>query len=526
MTTDITIPALTHELSADADEPFDPDGGPWVSSGISVAPGDILRMDDGTPVLMTEAELRKAAPTQADEPLSVDHPTDENGEYAYPPPSGNSPGTVTAAGFIDEDGKSGVGYQTSVHDPDIARGLHAENYEVSVHPQFELGEQDPETGAYIAENIQFRDLSIVTKGDSPSNTANWGASAELAAWAHQTDIGAELTAAGSAGEGGRESLVSSVVDGTLRALGLPPGEVNVDSAELAAEQDPGPVQYDGTATGSLDKSAIPNDSYKSHYIFAADTKSKSGFPVVDASGDLRRGNVDSAWKFKKDAPVGEQRFAEYLRNLAKEFDDPPVTTEDVQELEAAAQPSDEAAESASDADTTQDQTTMVDVDREMLVEAISKQTDLDTEVLQELNDESIATIYGSVVKGDDGSDDDADEQPDDDGQEEDSPEQTTDAGSVEASADGLTADDVREIVASEQEQGDREGLIATITDRTDKDDDDLAEWPLDALEDKAASVTSAAQLPGSTGRHTDSVTAAYSGDDDDLDAYGTGVAEH
>jgi hypothetical protein len=189
-THDLRVSARTAQLLAsDGDED---DGPPWRFSGVAVAAGDILHMDDGTPVLFTEEELRAAAETQQDEPLTVDHPRDDAGRPQYPPPTDETVGKVPKAGYLDS--VEGVAYEATTHDEEIAQGVQAESYEVSVHPTFELGEQDPETGAYKATNIKFRDLSVVSKGDSPSNTVEWGPNQALASATRSGEIGDQLTA--------------------------------------------------------------------------------------------------------------------------------------------------------------------------------------------------------------------------------------------------------------------------------------------------------------------------------------------
>jgi hypothetical protein len=411
---DITVPALTHELGADADASFDPDDGPWEISGIAVAPGDVLHMDDGTPVLMTEEELETAAPTQADEPLSVDHPTDDDGDYVYPPPSDATAGTVAAAGYLDG---RGVGYSGSIHDPEIARGMHGGSYEVSIHPEFELGARDPDTGAYVAENIQFRDLSIVSKGDSPSNTANWGASAELAAWANRTDIADELAAsADGAGSDDLQGPISSAVNGTLRALGFDPGDVDTDATALAADAESGGEGDD-------------HDDHDDH-------------------------------------------------------DDTNTMT-----------------------------------DREQQINALVEHSPFDTDDLEDWDDEQIETTHSNFVDAGDDPDDDTEQNNADDGA---ANVVEVDIGDHDSMDDYIEAR-AEAAVASASEQSEREDLVATITDATDKTESDLAEWPLDALEDKASSLTGAAHLPGSTGRHTETVAASHSTGDDAVSKYGTGV---
>ena len=177
MTTRATrAPARTVELEAIAEGAAD--GPPWTFSGIAVAAGDVLHMDDGTPVLFRAEELRQAASTQTDEPLTADHPEDAQGRPQYPPETDETIGRVHEAGWIES--ARGVGYEAVTHDETIARGIQAGSYEVSVHPTFELGGRDEGTGAFVAEDIAFRDLSVVSKGDSPSNTAEWGPNQALA----------------------------------------------------------------------------------------------------------------------------------------------------------------------------------------------------------------------------------------------------------------------------------------------------------------------------------------------------------
>jgi len=78
------------------------------------------------------------------------------------------------------------------------------------------------------------------------------------------------------------------------------------------------VSWDDTTSGELDESAISNDEYESHYLNAADTKSESSFPVVDADGNLRAGNVDSAWDMRNQ---GEGVSEECLRKLDGAFEE-------------------------------------------------------------------------------------------------------------------------------------------------------------------------------------------------------------
>jgi len=287
-------PARTATLRADADA-LDSEGanGPYTFSGIAVGVDDVLTMADGTPVLFTEDELRRAAASQANgNKLTVDHPEHDLGTS---PPVEATIGDVTKAGFVNGQG---VAYEAVTHDPEIARGIKAGTYDVSVHPAFSLGDQDPDTGAYIAEDVEFTDLSVVSQGASPQNTARWGPSKQLAAWANDRDVGAELDAA--------------------------------DGVSFTQ------VTYDGTASGKLDESAIDSDDFASHYLLVGDTKSDSAYPVVDSEGRLREGNVEAAWNLRGHIPdsVSTDDFETYLETLAENFDmdlqastDPPRTPE-------------------------------------------------------------------------------------------------------------------------------------------------------------------------------------------------------
>lgn len=82
--------------------------------------------------------------------------------------------------------------------------------------------------------------------------------------------------------------------------------------------------YDGTKTGELDESEIPNDDYEGHYMYPGDTKSDSSYPVVDADGFLRRGNVMAAYQLGARGGVDEDEHDRMLRELNDEFENPPI----------------------------------------------------------------------------------------------------------------------------------------------------------------------------------------------------------
>ena len=263
-THDLRVSARTARLTAGSDDTdSDP---PWRFGGVAVAAGDILHMDDGTRVLMTAEELQKAATSQAEEPLTTDHPADDEGRPQYPPPTDETVGKVPKAGWLEE--AQGVGYEATTHDKEIADGVRGETYEVSVHPKFKLGEYREDVQAYVAEDIQFLDLSVVSKGDSPSNTANWGPNEALASFTQATDIGAELTAGAASGaadglDDRTEGVIASTVRSTLNAIGV--GGANDRSGEwppedgaggAASEEGADSDETTGAATGDGPESSV------------------------------------------------------------------------------------------------------------------------------------------------------------------------------------------------------------------------------------------------------------------------------
>jgi hypothetical protein len=84
------------------------------------------------------------------------------------------------------------------------------------------------------------------------------------------------------------------------------------------------VTFRDTRDGKLDESAIPNDDYESHYLYDRDTKTASSYPVVDADGALRRGNVESAYELGARGGVTDDEHDRNLKALNDEFDNPPI----------------------------------------------------------------------------------------------------------------------------------------------------------------------------------------------------------
>lgn len=269
---DLRIVARTAELTASADTDDE-----WRFGGVAVGENDILYTDDGTAVLFTPEILEAASHTQAGEPLTIDHPQDENGAPLYPPPLDESWGRVTKAGYVPG---RGMVYESTTHNEDIADGVKAGSYDVSVHPRFDLGEQDPETGAYLPENVVFQDLSVVSKGMSEANTAEWGANGALASWTRQADIGAEIDAHAPSdpepdSNASREGLIASTVKATLTGLGLSTTAITADADESDSESESEPESDEAPAPDADESDGeSPADEQPSDESAEADTDTR------------------------------------------------------------------------------------------------------------------------------------------------------------------------------------------------------------------------------------------------------------
>ena len=79
------------------------------------------------------------------------------------------------------------------------------------------------------------------------------------------------------------------------------------------------VTFTGLMGGDLDESEIPNDDYETHYLYPGDTKSDSSYPVVDADGNLRRGNVDAAYQLGARGGVDADEHDQKLMRLNEVF---------------------------------------------------------------------------------------------------------------------------------------------------------------------------------------------------------------
>lgn len=454
---DIRVPVRYLQAADDGD--FDEDDGPWRFSGIAVAPGDVLHMEDGTPVLFTAAELEPAADSQAGEPLTADHPTDDFGRPDYPPETDDTYGKVVKAGYIED---KGVGYEATVHDPELARGIHAGTYDVSVHPQFRADETDDETGLLMAQDIEFLDLSVVSKGDSPSNEVNWGPSAELEAWAQDNDISGELTA----GANLATRLSALVEDQTTND--------DTERSDIVGEL----AQQAGIDTSTVNailrgEITCPPRERLDSFAEVLNVESSVLADAARADGCTYEATADSSesWRVKAARKLG--------------FD---VGT-DAGHVEAQA--SDEPAESgAGDTDDTATTDTMDDSTITTLVE----EHNFSRESLEAMDDDDVERLADSVI----------DEDGDGDGGQADN--QTQASAQIPDDYDSLDeyitakAEEVSEAKQAEmQKESTVDEIIAHSPEHDQEDRDALLAMDNDQLQKIRSAITPAAQLPGATG---------------------------
>lgn len=211
--------------------------------------------------------------------------------YDDPENHGGDPvGRITRSAY--EPGV-GVVYEATLSDSELASQLSLGQRDVSIEASSPERVEHDDEGAAILHGFEFDGMAIVENGASPSNHSSAGSAADN-----------QAIAALSAGD-------------------------------IAAKLANYSVEYSGTAGGQLDESEIPSDDFASHYLIPGDTKSDSSFPVVGASGDLRRGNVASAWDLRGHAP-DESALRSALLDLNDAFDNPPIEPDDEQAENAAA----------------------------------------------------------------------------------------------------------------------------------------------------------------------------------------------
>ena len=350
-----------------------------------------------------------------------------------------------------------------------------------------------------------------------------------------------------------------------------------DTDGMRANKTVGGITYTDTATGTLDESELPDEDFASHYVFDSDTKSASGFPLVDAAGRLRRGNVAAAFRFRDDAP-DVQDLIEVLAAVNNEFDDPPIESDSLEDAmtgnasglfgsvrsflgwadndgePTANEPAESgvgcshdelpdgescpacdhvAANSPPTDSATEPGTSM---ERDTIIEQITANSNIKRESLEGMGDQCLQNTHEHVVANA-GDDDDDDGDVDggsaaggDGGQTQSGGGQTLADMTVDDLAGALddqgfvTEDELGEAVANAQQKTEKEErverIIANSKEYAEDDKGDLMETPGGVLEDIESGLSSNASLPGATGS-AERATANASGDDADEYTDGT-----
>jgi len=84
------------------------------------------------------------------------------------------------------------------------------------------------------------------------------------------------------------------------------------------------VTFEDTRAGELDEARIPTEGFAPHYMYPGEMKTESSYPVVDADGFLRRGNVVAAHRVGCRGPCNDpEEHDRRTMRLARRFDTVP-----------------------------------------------------------------------------------------------------------------------------------------------------------------------------------------------------------
>lgn len=292
----------------------------------------------------------------------------------------------------------------------------------------------------------------------------------------------------------------SVEDG----CGAPRAHVHANVDDAAVNKRVAGVQFSGTAGGKLDEGALDPDEHtlSDHYLYGSgDTKDDFSYPVVDASGDLRRGNVTSAWELGcRGQCDSEENHRERVRKLAREFDNVPEFAQDGGQNDAqhfGATPNEPAAVANSG-------TSMTEED----IEWLASHTDFDRETLETFEESHLETLKASVESAKGGHADGC--QCNECAGQEQNGQTNSGDDDADPAVEELRSefqseiDELREKL-NEKEREEREGYVETIVENSDRFDeasdlehiDDLA--TLEAMADEFQSRQAVADMGGRIG---------------------------
>lgn len=329
------------------------EAGPWDVHGIVIGEENITQGVSGDRVFWPRDTLEAAAESLVGTPI-VDDTEHDDLEKTQPSTSAII-GEITDVKYRDG---TGLAFSGEIDDPKTAKQVERGRVDVSPMLFRRTGEYDDDRDAYRADEVvRWRDVAIVSEGASAGNSIQPGAATALQAEA-------------------------------LRAT--------FQTADPDALRQFTHLQYNcQQETGKLDESEIPNDAYRSHYLFPSRTKTSSSYPVVGGDNCLYRQNVISAWKLRGRAPGDKASIERILLNLAENFDSMPFSRDDADALE---QTIDEPAEPGRDAG--QDTGTMTDMDLTDDEEAlIHTARSTDSPVVVSEQQEALATQADALALG-------------------------------------------------------------------------------------------------------------------------------
>lgn len=194
--------------------------------GVALGAGDITVGQSEIKKYWPAEALREAAESLEGRPLVKNHTNNAEGRI----------GTVTKADY-----KTGVGvvYEAEIapHYEELAKDVAAGILDVSArvkHPDEEELEQHEDSDALVVDRMLFDNLSVVTDGASPSNTANYGASPELSPDAGQAEA-ADSPAVASASAGDEGDFATATLE---RGYVVEDVDVTSDMNDDGAEDEP------------------------------------------------------------------------------------------------------------------------------------------------------------------------------------------------------------------------------------------------------------------------------------------------
>lgn len=283
-------------LSKDAIDQF-PDDAPWTVNGVAIPVNTVVNGGQNVDHFFPAEVLEDAGELLEGKPIVKNFH-----EIEGQAPADDVIGKVTSAGF-----QKGVGlvFEGEVTDPDIAQKIKQGYLDVSPTPARSLGEFDDSMGAQRVERLaDFRDIAIVANGQP----------------------GAEV-------DMGSNPAVEALAMETL-SRGFNPSTDPLETHKTVAG-----VRFRGTETGELDESELDKEEHtlSDHYLYGdGEDKEDFSYPVVDADGNLRRGNVDAAHQLgcRGQCPSDDEHD-ENLMQLADEFENPPewATEQDTNEAD-------------------------------------------------------------------------------------------------------------------------------------------------------------------------------------------------